>query len=322
MGGSNSPRSRGHSPQPWWRSRWRQVTAAVLTVGALAGAVGSVKALWPSDVEDRAAFTSVNARAPIRLSEYRARLTLQRQQDSKNSLESKNSLRAPDAALVVPTVMTAATPTPTTEPSPTRTGPVVETSSASPTTSDGAEVLTDPSLLADKVPKLFEAVNGRAAARLPQYVIPASVAPQKDPTHVVTLPIVVQAATDDKGHTVPPDVAAERVATLFRSARSAPLHGKREPVGALVSANLDLDGLKNTWVSLSWSMYPEGETEPLFGEWLRTTAAFKLKPSTDHDTAAASLWVPLPKKKGNYVVTLTLSLRGIPLTSADSPVVN
>jgi hypothetical protein len=147
----------------------------------------------------------------------------------------------------------------------------------------------------------------------------ARVSSSSPSSRLIPIPITGQAAVDETGKVVPPDVAAERVATLMRSTRTAPLHGKREPVGALLTANLQLDGLKDEWISLTWAMYPEGETTPLYGDWLRTTAAYKLRPSTDHDSATVALWVPLPKSRGMYGVTLTASLRGLTLASADTP---
>src|SRR5689334_20662211 len=55
---------------PKW---WKRLTAAVIGAGALAAAVTSIVALWPSSTPDQqnsATFQAVRAVSPIRLSEF------------------------------------------------------------------------------------------------------------------------------------------------------------------------------------------------------------------------------------------------------------
>jgi hypothetical protein len=309
----------------WWRSHWRRLIATVLTVGALAGALGSVRTLWPSDVEDRAAFGSVTTRVPIRLSEYRARLTLEPREGSATRRAHPRS-----AVLVA---ATAPGESVATEPQKaftarTRTAVTSATATGAPTSSGGGDeetpamsaTTTRPSRPTEhNLPNLLAGIDQEVARRAPQYVVPKEpdCRPQERSCRIA---LREQAALDPEGKVVEPDVAAERIATLLRSIRTAPLHGKREPVGALITANLALDGFKDEWLSLTWSMYVEGSTSPLFGAWLRTTAAYQIKPSTDHDSATLGLWVPLPRKHGTYTVALTLRRQGVAVASIDTPV--
>src|SRR5690242_18411922 len=68
------------------RRWWGATTKAVLTAGALAGAIAAVLALWPSvralrpapDPKDGAEFMSIDVTAGVPISEYRQRATLAR----------------------------------------------------------------------------------------------------------------------------------------------------------------------------------------------------------------------------------------------------
>ena len=81
VAGRSPPGHRAHPPaaptnavQGWWSWGWKRATTAILTVGALAAAIGAVVSLWPSpDPEDTAQFTTIRTFPGVPLSEYRQR---------------------------------------------------------------------------------------------------------------------------------------------------------------------------------------------------------------------------------------------------------
>ena len=92
-----------------------------------------------------------------------------------------------------------------------------------------------------------------------------------------------------------------------------------EPVGASLTANIELTGLRGQTVDLAWSIFKVGgDGDPLLGRWLGTIPAYRLQPSTDHDTTSVPLWTPLPPDPGRYFARLTLNIDGTALASADS----
>lgn len=142
-------------------------------------------------------------------------------------------------------------------------------------------------------------------------------------------------SVDTEGNPVAPAVAAERVVELLRDARSTGGEKpegekpegekpggekpKGEPLGVVVSADLELAGLRGEPVLLSWSMWQQGGKKRLYGNWLNSNLAYRLKATTDRDTTTLDLWVPLPKSRGPYFIRVSLTAAGSVLASADSP---
>jgi hypothetical protein len=326
----------GHQPRvrepvvPWWRRRWGQLIAGVLTVGAVAGAVGSVKALWPSsppDLADKAAFTSVIIRSPFPLSEYKERLKIVPQ--PAQTLEGYGvvelmAAQQPTASVDDPI---APTPTGTTEPSaPSGTSPPPSTRSDAPENtpsgsgSSATVTAKSPSgpLWRQQTIRAAEDIIPRVRDRAPQYFL-RSQPGNRSSGGIGLIAAAASSATDENGDPVSADVAAERVVKLLHKTRTQPLGGKLDPLGVLLTINVELEGLRNQPVLLTWRMFQAGGNTPLFGNWLGTTPAYRLDASTDHDTASFDLWVPLPRERGQYTVSLLLSSDRAILASEESP---
>jgi hypothetical protein len=123
-------------------------------------------------------------------------------------------------------------------------------------------------------------------------------------------------ALDLEGNPVAPGVAAERVVKVLKDARTAQ---RKEPLGVVVSVDVELAGLRDKPVLLSWSMWQKnGTTRRLYGNWLNRNLAYRLKASTDRDTATLDLWIPLPKPPGPYFVRMQLTASGSARASTDS----
>ncbi|MGH9249396.1 MAG: hypothetical protein ACRD0W_07775 [Acidimicrobiales bacterium] len=127
-----------------------------------------------------------------------------------------------------------------------------------------------------------------------------------------------------EGDVVAPEDAAEQLVALLRSARrtgtqepGGELPGG-EPLGVVVTADIELIGLRNRPVMLSWEMWQQGGHVRLYGEWLNTNLAYLLEATTDHDTTSVDLWIPLPQGPGPYFIRLLLAAEQSALASADS----
>jgi hypothetical protein len=129
-----------------------------------------------------------------------------------------------------------------------------------------------------------------------------------------------QAQANDKP--VDPEVAAERLVKLLRNTRRTGGGGgstAREPLGVLVTVNLELIGLRDQEVLLTWSMLPaRGAAKRLYGDWLNDNLAYRLKAGSNSDSAFEYIWIPLPKSPGPYYIRAELRVDGQPLASQAS----
>jgi hypothetical protein len=117
----------------------------------------------------------------------------------------------------------------------------------------------------------------------------------------------------------PVKIADERVTELKNMRTTKPKGSKkRYVIGVVVSANIEISGLRGKPVMLSWSMWQTGGSERLYGAWLNERLAYRLEATTDHDTAALDFWIPLPKARGPYVVRAQLTLNDTTLVAADT----
>jgi hypothetical protein len=136
--------------------------------------------------------------------------------------------------------------------------------------------------------------------------------------------IAVQAATKPDGEVVPPSVAANRVVGILGQTRTVIARTgsqgetKKEPLGELVSVNIELQGLRGQFVFLSWSIFQKGSHNNLFGRWLSDFVAFRLQATTDDDSGSLKIWIPVPKTPGPYFIQLSLTTDGANLASMTS----
>lgn len=301
-------------PETSW---WRRLIAAVVTAGALAGAITAIKALMPGpDLVDSATFTSADVRSPERLSDFVARAQI-----SPMSKQSTARRLAPHIVLVRSQASASPESADTSSPPSESSGsppesPVPSTNEEpSPSPSGGPSPTGTPAGNTGTLPavpgppasaqRIRDLIRQRA---LSGYDLRELVASAPSPTPGQALPVVLPEPTDPQGNPLPLAVAAKRLAARFDAGRSAPLHGKRDPVGALVTVNMDLQGLRGEHLLLFWRLFPEDGTRPLPHSWWKTTLAYRLTPDTDHDSASLDMWVPVPKAKGPYTINLIMAL--------------
>jgi hypothetical protein len=89
-------------------------------------------------------------------------------------------------------------------------------------------------------------------------------------------------------------------------------------LGELVNVSLELTGLRNRPVFLSWSIFQKGGHTNLFGKWLNNFVAYRLEATTNDDTGTLEMWIPLPRVPGPYFIHLSLTTGGASLASMNS----
>ena len=93
----------------------------------------------------------------------------------------------------------------------------------------------------------------------------------------------------------------------------------KQPLGELVSVNVELAGLQGQPVLLWWTIFQKGGQDRLPGEWDHNFVAYRLEATTNDDTGTLEMWIPLPKQPGPYFIHLTMTTPdGISLASTTS----
>jgi hypothetical protein len=156
-------------------------------------------------------------------------------------------------------------------------------------------------------------VTRRELARTDTTVVPLMktldeqlVLPKQTPPSFDHLVAVARDTKGEDGKPVSDRVAARRVVKLLRDTRAERVDGRRDPVGAQVEANITVTGLKGQLLSVTWSVYLEGTGKPLHRSWVREVIGAQFRPPGEDQSESVSMWVPLPRKKRDYVVVVRL----------------
>jgi hypothetical protein len=339
------------------RRWWKSTTGRIVSLGALATAIGAILALWPGilallpkpDPEDSARFTAVHVTSRVPLSEYRQRSTAMAPQglrglDNHGALaqitepaQAANDMSPSSVGpfAVVRRLYQDSTTSSATDPDTDTSAPESSSSddTAPPSTATSSTGATPPSMtgppatsdirvLSPATPLAIPSRLKREDARtLSKKVVRLAkdqvtgCAANPDCKKVADF-IGIGHALDLEGNPVAPGVAAERVVKVLKDARTTQ---RKEPLGVVVSVDVELAGLRDKPVLLSWSMWQKnGTTRRLYGNWLNRNLAYRLKASTDRDTATLDLWIPLPKPPGPYFVRMQLTASGSARASTDS----
>jgi hypothetical protein len=344
------------APRPV-RRWWNRVTATILALGALAAAIGAILGLRssildlrpapePPDAVDSASI-KVRADSPVSLGEAQAWLRARATHGAgsggrQNRPVPVRQLQPDPSSEADPTSDTSA-PEPSsnssdTAPEPSASSPDATASSSGSTfstpsttgqpTSSGlgthSSVEIDPpaGLGQEEFGAHVDQVLERAGERAPS-TIPEGC---KNPSRPCVLYSLAQSqAVSPDGKLVEPEVAAERLVELLHKTRTggngSPAGNRpaSEPLGVLVTVNLELIGLRDQEVQLTWSMLAaRGAKKRLYGDWLNDNLAYRLKAGSNRDTAFQYIWIPLPKPPGPYFVRVELTANGAPLKSEAS----
>ena len=317
------------APESWWRRWGGKLYQGIIAVGAIAAAIAAGIALRPArDVEDAAAITAV-ARPGVLLREYSQRfvpphpqpVSIRRLANVEPSPDVTDPGDGSDEETADPENSEPATGEATITAS---TGPESPATSESavlvqpfphaPAKLDSSNLLVIP--VPEKtgnrplVPHVLEQIDdlGRGLGL-----------PDADAGTVASL-MATSVLTDTRNTAGTPDETVAERAVELKHMRTVKIKGtkKRELVGVVVSVNMELSGLRGKEVMLSWSMWQDEGSRRLYDGWLNERLAYRLKPTTNHDTASLDFWIPLPKQKGSYTVRARLAVSDITLVTAET----
>lgn len=288
--------------------RWmKRGVAFVVTLGAVAGALTTVKALWPTadppDSEDSARL-AINVIPDVPLHEY--------------ALRQHFAARLLGQPTEEPPIATDEQPPPVTD------QPCVPENGCIPTeeppTGVDSSVTDVPPGPPDKPTAHGNGANQKSAAGegFPPY---SNVVEEKACGALprcngggVLHTIAAGNATDEKGNKVDPEVAARRVLQILDESRTE----HDEPIGAIITVDVELVGLRDRPVQLTWAMWHASGGGRLHESWLNDHLAYRMLPDTDHDSASVDLWVPLPQVAGPFVVDVAAKVEGTGIAKSRS----
>jgi hypothetical protein len=143
------------------------------------------------------------------------------------------------------------------------------------------------------------------------------------PPNAPTLVFFSSQALNAAGDPVAPEVAARRIVKVLSHVRSVPASGSgsgnsggkgggghekaREPVGVVAKVNLDLEHAVGETVRIYWELRDarSGVVQRLTRDWLRDYPAYEVVGEQDPDRGVISVWIPVPEKPGDYVVSFS-----------------
>lgn len=301
---------------PWYK-RWK---ALILGAGALAVAILGVINLWdrifPPPDEDIARIESVNIIKRTALTDFAPAglgelLPLTPVPAAAKGLGADLRVDRDGAAQPDFTGLHQATPGPqptftTTTPTPTRTispSPTVTstTISPSPTDSTTAPVSPTPSPTPSETKvRIPKPLTGDLKESIREQQVLSRYA--RDATHHALQALRIE-PVDDTGASLPPVKLAEELAEALEDVEATSGPEGEDPQGWTIAVRVDLEGLANVPLLLTWSL--DGLDVPL--TWQAENLAYRVVGATPHDAGVAEIWVPDLKRPGSYNVNIKLS---------------
>lgn len=115
-------------------------------------------------------------------------------------------------------------------------------------------------------------------------------------------PLIDQAIVDTNSNLAE---AAREIAGIFTDTRAASNGHKREPVGVTVDYAIDFSHYVGKTVTVVWTLDSRATGEPLQRSWWRNVIVKQVEPTSD-EPFRGNFWAPIPRKRGDYYLTLRL----------------
>jgi hypothetical protein len=314
----------------WWNRVTKSIVTSIVTLGAVAGAISTVISLWPSPDADDSAQVTVRIVPGISLGEYQRRVESagvivlkgysppdgDEASESTPSAEPSEATSSAQTADPDPTEAPASTrPDPDPEPEPTadpRRGST-DIPTTDPTNGPGptdSRLVPPPGAIVVEPPDLGDAETIDKIDQELQNIAGGGSVPSDF--------IAIGNAIGPNGEPVDPATAAQRIAKVLADTRHGTSVTEPEPLGVVVSTDLELTGLRDKVLTLSWSMWQGAGGVRLSGEWLNDNLAYRIEPRTDHATTTLDVWIPLPREPGSYFVRVDLRSGATRIDSGES----
>jgi hypothetical protein len=310
---------------------WNRATKTIVGAGAIASAIAAIVSLWPPsdnaepDLPDRPTFTWVQIKSDVPFSAFQIHVaTNQLPEEPPGGLrpwgaapvaatEQYDPTADPNGGVTDPPPYESDPPTAPPPPSETASTPDINptagTASAESSAPDAVEV--KPALTPDPA---STAATENACAELTSTI--SEEACRESPIVDLMARSFLRNAT---GEPDPPDAAKTSLVQIFEDARTteATEESVAEPLGVVITVKVELAGMRNEPVLLSWSMWNLGATR-VHGEWLNPSLAYRLVATTNRDVAELNFWVPLPRTSGSYQLRSHLEATGMTPVTDDS----
>jgi hypothetical protein len=312
-----------------WGSRLVKIAGGVT---AVAVAVGAVTALWPKPNQiDKALFTNVRVTPNhISFSEYQERLEAEgvgiRFGGSSGTVVLV-AAQPPPPLQPPPPPPPEPPPPPSPPPSPPAPPPPPSPPAPPPPPPPPGPPGVEPGLTFDpKLPVVLP--KGQSQTEFDDFAdeVGEFVEGEGDINAICKKPVERQCVkvamltlgvtVDDEGNPIPPKESAKRLLSLLGDTKETTTG---DPLGVLVSFDLELLGLRGKEVLVRWSIFRGADAAELRGPWVNTNVAYRLKATAEEDATSRNIWVPLPKGGGSFYVSLTLTADGQPLANRNSP---
>lgn len=115
-------------------------------------------------------------------------------------------------------------------------------------------------------------------------------------------PLIDQAIMDTSAN---PAEAAREIAGIFTDTRSGEYEHRREPIGVTVDYAIDFKDYVSKPVTVVWTLSSQANGKPLARSWWRNVIVKQVEPTSD-EPYRGNFWAPLPRREGDYYVTLRL----------------
>jgi ketosteroid isomerase-like protein len=287
----------------------KALVGAVIAMGAVAGAIGAILALWPDPTPELGAeLSDVSVIPNVTLSEYAIRHQEQTAGAPERATSSRLATHLPAQA------ESDDETTPTTGPT-TTTTPTTPTTTTGPTTTTTTETEEGP-ILGVEIGEQARAQLQEGLARalgdpaVPQINVGSACEYNLSDSSCGLSTVSVYAQwTDEDGDELPssPAVVGEHLATLLAGTRTQPAasnEGQLEPVGVSVSFNVTLTGFRGHRVDVRWSLYAAEGDISVPQDWLQDQRALWLEGEANRDSATGEFWVPLPRVQGPFFIRI------------------
>jgi hypothetical protein len=335
MSANDGSRSGSSSLTSWFRSLSKGVQwliGAIITAGALAGAVTAISNLRAPDPEHSAVIDDLSVDRGVSLKTYTTRhggtalAPSARLQLAAATLAQATTPADPGEAAAEP--LTPATPEeePVPPPPETTTDPgtaTTDTTTTEPDPNGDPERPAVSDILGKGTRSGIDSVLTNPATtnlEIPETCV-------EDPTDPLCGAHFLFSIepTDEHGPEGedPVDVVAQRVQKIFRGIRTGVVDqatGKRPLLGVDVNFDVSVTGYNGRKVEVRWSLHRlrNGvDSTPI--DWLVDRRVLRLTPDASTAKASPEFWAPLPKGKGTYFIRVGLYDGDTRLATQDTP---
>ncbi|GAB5077230.1 hypothetical protein [Arthrobacter sp. AD-310] len=309
-----APKRKPKPKAPWYK----RPQVLILSAGALAAAILGVINLWekvfPPPDADIATIESVHIIRRTPLSGFTSGgigKDLALEPVAQQAAIGSPGTMVPVKPQLSPLPKPGPLPTFTFSPSPTLTTttapPDTPTPTSSTQTGSPSPSISPPPTPSPTFATLRPEVLSGLSAISDEYV--ESVADQEvmldytEPARTFTARSLVIEAVDDAGTPLPPEQVAVELAQALERVETTPGPDGKDPLGWAMAVRLDLEGLAQVPLLLTWSL--DGLDVP--DTWKAENLAYRVVGATPHDAGVAEIWVPDLKGTGAYNVNIKLA---------------